>query len=49
MKKKFLQKIANAIFNQTKAYMDDPYLFKFWLNAGKKLDRWCVSRKIYLD
>jgi len=49
MKKKFLQKIANAIYNRTKASMDDPFFFPFWYKTGKKLDAWCVNRKIYLN
>ena len=48
MKKKFLQKIANAIYNMAKRSTTRTD-FDLWFNTGMKLDRWCVSREIYLD
>lgn len=47
MKKKILQKIADAIYNRleaTKTKKD----FDMWFNIGMKLDTWCVDRNIWL-
>ena len=47
MKKRFLQKIANFIYNRAKNSKTNTD-FGVWFNIGMKFNNWCIKRNVWL-